>query len=150
MQPMHRAINAYGQASETMAPARQLVLLYDGAIQRIKEARKAIEAGRIDDRYRAIQKAAAIVEGLHACLDHERGGEIAHNLDRIYTYVEFRLQRVHLTDDPTICDELALRLGELRDAWAQLAAGGSMPPEPAPASDPRSPAGGDRRMAVTI
>ena len=44
MPTMRRAINAYGQASETLAPAQQIVLLYEGAIRRIKEARHAIEA----------------------------------------------------------------------------------------------------------
>jgi hypothetical protein len=53
----------------------------------------------------ALGKATAIIDALAACLDHERGGEIAANLDRIYTYVSFRLQRVNLTDDVAICDQ---------------------------------------------
>ena len=74
MPTMRRAINAYGQASETLAPAQQIVLLYEGAIRRIKEARHAIEARRINDRYLAVRKATAIIEGLQSCLDHARGG----------------------------------------------------------------------------
>jgi flagellin-specific chaperone FliS len=35
---MQRALSAYGQAAETLAPLTQIVLLYDGAIRRIKEA----------------------------------------------------------------------------------------------------------------
>ena len=85
MRQMQRAMNAYGQAAETLAPARQLVLLYDGAIRRIKEARDAIGRRAIKERYVAIGKAAAIVDALQACLDHGRGGEIAGNLDRLYT-----------------------------------------------------------------
>ncbi len=127
MAPMHRAMSAYGQAAETLAPARQIVLLYDGAIRRIKEARRAIDLRRVNERYIAVEKATAIVEALHACLDYERGGEIARNLDRLYTYVVFRLQRVNLTDDASICDEVVERLGELRAAWAQIAEGGSAP-----------------------
>ena len=38
-------------------PARQIVLLYDGAIRRIKEARRALEHGRINERYIAVDKA---------------------------------------------------------------------------------------------
>ena len=96
--------------------------LYEGAIRRIKEARQAIEAGRINDRCLAVRKATAIIEGLQGCLDHARGGEIARNLDRIYSHVIFRLQRINLTDDPAICDEVIARLDQLRAAWSQLAA----------------------------
>jgi flagellar protein FliS len=151
MPPIQRAMSAYGQAAETLAPARQIVLLYDGAIRRIKEARRAIEAHRINERYIAVEKATAIVEALHACLDRERGGEIATNLDRIYTYLVFRLQRVNLTDDASICDEVVERLGELRAAWAQIADGGSAPADaPGPATErPRVRAAG-LGIAVTI
>jgi flagellar secretion chaperone FliS len=136
MQGMQRALSAYGHAAETLAPLSQIVLLYDGAIRRIKEARQAIELRRIKDRCTAIGKASAIIEALHAALDHERGGEIAAHLDRIYTYVSFRLQRVNLDDDPAICDELVARLGELRASWALLAdPGGASPAEPGRAAD---------------
>jgi flagellar secretion chaperone FliS len=143
MQAMRRAIDAYGHASATLAPAQQIVLLYEGAIRRIKEAQGAIGARRINERCCAVQKATAIVEGLQSCLDHERGGELARNLDRIYTHITFRLQRVNLTNDPAICDELIARLDQLRGAWAQLAAGAA-----APAGEGRVQP--DQAMAVTI
>jgi flagellar protein FliS len=144
MQTLRRVIDAYGRASTTLAPAQQIVLLYEGAIRRTREARRAIEAGRVQDRCLAVNKATAIVEGLQSCLDHARGGEIARNLDRIYTHVIFRLQRINLTDDKAICDEVIARLDQLRSAWAQLAAG-------APAAIERGagPAA-DHALAVTI
>ena len=145
MQPMRKAIDAYGQARATLAPAQQILLLYEGAIRRIKEAQSAVLTRRIDERCRAVHKATAIIEGLQSCLDHERGGEIARNLDRIYTYVTFRLQRINLTDDPGICDELIARLDQLRGAWAQLAAGGAA--SPGATGQPRPAAA--RSMALT-
>jgi flagellar protein FliS len=147
---MQRAMNAYGQAAETLAPARQIVLLYDGAIRRIKEARDAIERRAINDRYLAIGKAAAIVEALQACLDHERGGEIATNLDRLYTYFGMRLQRINLTDDVQICEELVARLGELRTSWAQIADAGGAPGAAGPASAPRGARPAEAGTTVTI
>jgi len=149
MQGMQRALSAYGQAAETLAPLKQIVLLYDGAIRRIKEARQAIELHRINDRHTAIEKASAIIDALHAALDHERGGEIAVQLDRIYTYVSFRLQRVNLDDDAAICDELVARLGELRASWAQIAdvTGVASAPGQLPAGHGRAAAAG---TTVTI
>lgn len=123
MNAMQRAADAYGQATQTLPPIQQIVLLYDGAMRRIKEARAAIEDGRVKDRATAVSKATAIVEGLQSALDHERGGEIAANLDRIYTHVAFRLQTLNVLAEVTTCDELLARLDELRAAWAELAAG---------------------------
>jgi len=146
---MQRALSAYGQAAETLAPLRQIVLLYDGAIRRIKEARQAIELRRVNERHTAIEKAGAIVDALHAALDHERGGEIAMQLDRIYTYVSFRLQRVNLDNDPAICDELVARLSELRASWAQIAdvSGAASQPGRLPATPGRAV---DAGTTVTI
>jgi flagellar protein FliS len=132
MQSMRQAMTAYGQAAETLAPGRQIVLLYDGAIRRIKEARQAIEARRINDRYVALAKATAILESLQGCLDLERGGTIARNLDQIYTYLVLRLQRVHLGNDVALCDEVTARLSELRDSWAQIADGSGTDRAPGP------------------
>ncbi len=152
MQSMRQAMTAYGLAAETQAPVQQIVLLYDGAIRRIKEARRALEERQVKERCVAVAKATAIIDGLQAALDHERGGEIAANLDRIYTYLGLRLQSVNLTQDPSICDELVERLGELRASWAALASGrptsGAAPgraPTPAPAT-----AGADAGIEVTI
>ena len=145
MQTMRRAITAYAQANGTVAPAQQIVLLYEGAIRRIREARSAIEALRIRERCVAVQKATAIIEALQSCLDHERGGQIARNLDRIYTHVVFRLQRINLTNDPAICDEVIALLDELRSAWAQLAAGAAPP-----AGGSRAEPAAQHATAVTI
>jgi flagellar protein FliS len=147
MQGIKRALDAYGHAAETLAPLRQIVMLYDGAIRRIKEARQAVEQRRIKDRHVAVEKASAIVDALQAALDHERGGEIAAQLDKIYTYLGFRLQRINLDDDPAICDELVARLGELRASWAQLADAGGKAPETAPAAHKQPVAAG---AGVTI
>lgn len=116
-----RAALAYGQAAQTIPPARQIVMLYDGAIGRLREASRAISDGRIEDRFIAVSKAAAIVNALHACLDLERGGDLASRLDRLYTYFSLRLQQINTRNDPAICSELIDRLGQLRASWATIA-----------------------------
>ncbi len=115
-----RAVTAYGQAAETIPPLRQIVMLYEGAILRLQEAKKAIAEERIEDRHRAVSKAAAIVDALQGCLDFEQGGEVATHLDRFYTYVSFRIRQIDVRNDPAICDELIARLGEMRESWAAI------------------------------
>jgi flagellar secretion chaperone FliS len=116
-----QAFAAYGQAAETAAPAQQIVMLYESAIVRLRQARAAIEEGRIEERFRLVERVRAIVDALHGCLDFDNGGEIAVLLDRFYAHVSARLLTINLRNDPSICDELAARLSEMRDAWANIA-----------------------------
>lgn len=71
MSGMQRAVTAYDQATETIPPLQQIVLLYDCAIRRLREARAAIEAARIPARHVAVAKAVAIVDALQRSLDHD-------------------------------------------------------------------------------
>ncbi|GBD42798.1 Flagellar protein FliS [bacterium HR40] len=127
-----RAFDAYGRASATIPPLEQIVMLYDAAILRVKEARAAIERGDVEGRFLSTRKAIAILEALQSCLDHDRGGEIARLLDRCYTYLILRLAEVNRRNAPALCDEILDRLGELRRAWAELS------------SRPSGLSGGDR------
>lgn len=130
MTSMQKAMNAYGQAVETIPPGKQIVMLYDGILRNIDRAKSAIGERRINDRFVAVQKATLIVEALQGCLDHEKGGEIAPQLDQLYTYFIFRLQAINIDGDPAICDELSARVSELRASWAVLAEQGSSPAQP--------------------
>ena len=56
MTAMRQAMNAYGQASETIPPAKQIVMLYDGIIRHLKIAKSAIDQGRINERYLATRE----------------------------------------------------------------------------------------------
>jgi flagellar protein FliS len=116
-----RAAAAYGQAAQTIPPALQIVMLYDGAIARLREAARAIADGRTEDRFIAIQKASAIIDALHACIDYDRGGEIASLLDRLYAYFTRRLLQINVHNDGSICDEIIQRLTELRSSWQGIA-----------------------------
>ncbi|MGI9491510.1 MAG: flagellar export chaperone FliS [Geminicoccaceae bacterium] len=121
MMAMRQAMNAYGQATQTIPPAQQIVMLYDGIIKQLKVARGAVAERRINDRYVAVQKATSIIEALQSCLDFENGGEIAPQLDQLYTHYVFRIQAINMENDIAICDELLERIGELRASWAAIA-----------------------------
>lgn len=136
MTAMQRAMSAYGQAVETIAPARQIVMLYDGVLRYIARARDAIEGQRVNDRFIAVQKATVILEGLRGCLDHENGGEIAPQLDALYTHYIFRLQVINIENDPAICDELIGLIGELRKSWASIAGENAAPAVPTVPNNP--------------
>jgi flagellar biosynthetic protein FliS len=74
---MKQKYQAYAAATQTVAGTRQVVMLYDGAIRFVQQAKEAIRERRIEDRYNLLMKASGIVSGLQNCLDFERGGKIA-------------------------------------------------------------------------
>ena len=104
------------------SPQRLIVMLYDGALAALAEARAHIMAGRTAQKGRAIGKAISIVdEGLKAALDVSQGGDIARSLMQLYDYVSRRLLIANLRDDVALIDEANQLLSELRGAWAALA-----------------------------
>lgn len=132
MQHRARAMTAYQTAAETVTPARAIVMLYDGAVQRLQQASQAIALGRIEERFRLVGKAHAIVHGLQCQLDFAAGGEVARLLDRYYAYLLHRMTEINIRNDPAICDEVIARLRDMRASWAAIAETGSMPPAPPP------------------
>ena len=117
------AISAYRAANETVSAAKAIVMLFDGAIQRVAAAQAAIAENRIEDRYNSILKAYAIVQGLQSQLDFSAGGSIAPMLDRFYDYVLQRLLMVNLRNEEAICEELLGLLRQMRGSWATIANG---------------------------
>jgi len=115
------ALQSYGQAAQMVPVGTQIVMLYDGILKCLSDARSAIEENRIADRFNAIKKASDIVNGLNSGLDFENGGDIAPMLDQFYNYVFFRLQRACMESSVEIVDELTSNVTEMRNAWASVA-----------------------------
>lgn len=104
------------------SPQRLIVMLYDGALAAIAEARSHMRDGRTAQKGRAIGKAISIVDqGLKAALDVAQGGAIARQLMDLYDYIGRLLLQGNLRDDPTRLEEASRLLSELRGAWVALA-----------------------------
>lgn len=120
----NNAAQAYGtQQVKGAPPVLQVAMLYERAIGSLQEAIAAIEAGDINKRWTANKRAIDIVTALMASLDAERGGEIAQNLDQLYTYLLRRLPMVDVRNDPAPAKEAIELLKPLCESWQQLARG---------------------------
>ena len=105
------------------SPHSLIVMLYDGALQAIADARRHLDARAPADKGRAVSRAISIIdEGLKGCLDRAAGGDIASQLAGLYDYMCRRLLLASLKDDRAGFDEVARLLNELRSAWATIAA----------------------------
>src|SRR5512140_295149 len=108
-------------AVQTANPLQLVVMLYDGAIQALKEAQDHIGRKDIPSRARCINRAVAIVSELQACLNFGDGGGVAHSLDRLYTYMKQQIFKGNLEMSREPLAEVVTLLENLRSAWSQIA-----------------------------
>lgn len=102
---------------ETASPHRLILLLMDGAIDKLRAARAAMTRGNIAAKGTNITWAMSIIDGLRASLNLERGGQIAANLDALYDYMIRTLVTANLHNDDTKLGEVERLLGEIRSGW---------------------------------
>jgi flagellar protein FliS len=115
-------------------PHKLTVMLFDGALQALRNGREQMKAGDIAAKGKSITHASTIIaSGLRASLDLDKGGDIAGNLDALYDYMVRRLTHAHAHNDVAALDEVERLLGELREAWNAIGASAAAA-VPAPAS----------------
>lgn len=102
-------------------PVQVIVMLYDGALSRISQARQRLEKRNLLQAGLAMTKAQAIVGELRKSLNMDAGGEIAANLDQLYVYLHELLVKATIENRTEPLDEAAKLLNELRTAWAEVA-----------------------------
>ncbi|MCX8579689.1 MULTISPECIES: flagellar export chaperone FliS [unclassified Gilliamella] len=104
------------------SPHQLIVLLYDGALNAIKLAKLYIQKGNIAGKGMAISKAINIVDnGLKSCLDLEKGGEIAENLERLYHYISQQLVLANLYNDQDKLQNCFDLLNNIAESWREIA-----------------------------
>jgi len=101
-------------------PHRLVLMLMDGALERISIARGCIERGELARKASALHQCTSIVAELRGCLNMREGGELAKNLDGLYDYLSRRLLHANANNDAASAMEVAKLLSEIRDAWIAI------------------------------
>jgi len=119
------ALRQYQSSAATAAvadipPHKLIEMLLLGALDRLNSARGCIRAGDITRKLALIASAMAIIDHLRLTLDHQAGGEIARNLDRLYEYMGRRLLKANLDNDAAAVGEVVELLHTLKSAWDQV------------------------------
>lgn len=108
----------YRQTSIQTAPPEQLiVMLYDGAIRFLEQAKASMQDGR--DFFVPMGKAQDIVVELISSLNHSAGA-IATQLNQLYDFWIYRLGQATAKKDPAMVDEVLFMLRELRESWSTV------------------------------
>jgi len=104
----------------TQNKGRLIVMLYEGAINFLKQAAIAIQARDYDKKGRLLAKAQDIIIEMNLVLDTEAGGQLAINLRRLYNYMQNRLTVANNKCDPDIIREVIALMEELNKGWTSI------------------------------
>lgn len=134
---MQTAAKAYLKTQvNTTSQGDILILLYDGAIKFLGQAKEKIAARDYAQKGILISRALDILAELQSSLNAQKGGELADNLQKLYFICSTKLLQANLKMDTAIIDEVMRILTGLRDAFR--AANAEVTGHPVPASQPKS------------
>jgi flagellar protein FliS len=103
------------------SPLQLVIMLYDGALRFMEAGRHAMAHGDLPRQNDQLQRAQKIVMELMACVDLEKGGEIAKNLLSLYTYVLDELVKANVEDNAERIERGMRVMRDLRESWAEIA-----------------------------
>ena len=113
--------NAYKKASvNTLDQNKLIIMLYDGAIKNATFAVEYMNSGDIENVHNCLVKTKNIVTELMATLNMDNGGDIAKNLQSLYSYMFSQLIEANMekkTEPVVVVIDL---LKELRSAWFEI------------------------------
>lgn len=116
---VQNAYNAYKQNSVTTAsPGELTLMLYNGCIKFVHQAKKAIEVKDIEARNKYVQKAQAILNELMSTLNMDVA--LSKDMYNLYEYMYRQLTQANINNDVAILDEVEGLVVEFRDTWKQV------------------------------
>jgi flagellar protein FliS len=104
----------------TADQGRLILMLYDGAIRFIEQAKLRMEDGDISGKGVTIGRAQKIICELNNCLNKEKGGQIAISLETLYLYVNNQLSMANIKNSAEHLDDALKVMRELQDGWKTI------------------------------
>jgi flagellar protein FliS len=110
---------AYKQNSVTQStPGELTLMLYNGCLKFLNQAKKGIETNNIELKNTNIQKAQNILRELMVTLDMSQS--VSESMASLYDYMINRLVEANIKNDAAILDEVYGLTTEFRDTWKQI------------------------------
>lgn len=97
-------------------PYRVIQLLMQGCLERLSQARGAIERRDFEGKSQSISKSMAILNGLQDSLDLSYG-KIPEDLFALYDYMKNRLMDASRNMDPAAVDEVLQLMVTVKSGW---------------------------------
>lgn len=102
----------------TASPGELTLMLYNGCLKFIKQAKKAIEENKTEEKHNNIIKAQNIINELMVTLNMDI--EISHNMMQLYDYINTRLIEANMKNEISILDEVEGYVVEFRATWKEV------------------------------
>lgn len=103
------------------SPHELIQMLFEGAIERLIQAKACAERGDVSAKGVFLSKALGIVGGLRESLNMEMESDIPQNLDRLYEYIQLRLIRGNLNEDHAAFTECIELIKTIKSGWEGIA-----------------------------
>jgi flagellar protein FliS len=101
-------------------PHKLIDMLFKGAKDALVQAVGAIERKDFDAKSKKISKAIEIILNLQTYLDKEKGGDVADNLNELYTYMSTTLIDANRLNDTAKLQEVVGLLETVADGWSSM------------------------------
>lgn len=103
---------------ETASKPQLLIMLFDGAIRFVEQARAALVANSLDESHNVLVRSQRIVLELVAALDRSRiEPDLYRNLTSLYMFVYRRLVSANMERRADHAEEALSLLRHLRETW---------------------------------
>lgn len=102
------------------SPYTLILMLMNAGIERMVQAKSAMERGDTALKGSLIGKATSIIAGLQASLERNQAPDMVDNLDNLYDYMQRRLLEANIKNDPQMLDEVTDLLKTVKSGWEEI------------------------------
>ena len=99
------------------SPHRIIQMMFEGALQRIAQAKYAIQQKNSAQKGENIGKAVSIIAGLSGSLNMDAGADVSANLDSLYEYMLRRLSEANVANDIEMLEEVSALVRTIKEGW---------------------------------
>lgn len=116
---MQKQFETYQQnAVLTASPGELTLMLYNGCLKFLNQAKKAVQDKNIEAKHINLSKAQNIISELIVTLNFDY--PISKDMRRLYDYMNRRLMEANIKNDTEIIIEVEGLVTEFRDAWKEV------------------------------
>jgi flagellar protein FliS len=98
-------------------------MLMQGGLDRIAQAKGALDRNDLATKGLCLGKAVAIIGGLREGLDPDKSPTPLADLDSLYDYMMRRLTEANIKNDPLLLDEVSGLLSNIKEGWDAIEPG---------------------------
>jgi flagellar protein FliS len=111
----------YQQAQfQTVDRGQLLLMMFDGGDRFLTQAEQKLTGGDVPGFLQSLGRAQAVIAELLSTLDHQKGGEIARNLERLYRFMLDHLLEANLSKSSRHVGQVRRILGIIGGAYREV------------------------------